>query len=183
MATQLPTELELIAGFVNSADLEGAEDEFDSPDALAKWLRERRLLDPGARLDEADLRAAKELREGLRQVLRGHHDPDEMNRASIEELNDIAGRLPLHIHFDPTGVPHLVPAEDGVSGALTALLARIPEAMSNGTWERLKACSLDSCQWAFFDHSKNQSRRWCSMKTCGNKSKTRDYRSRQKSGG
>src|SRR5688500_15616783 len=99
MAPQLPTGLDLIAGYVNTADLEGAEDELDSPDALAAWLQEHSLLGPETRLDEGDLHAARELREGLRQVLRGHHDPDEMDHSSIEELNGIAARLPLHVRF------------------------------------------------------------------------------------
>jgi predicted RNA-binding Zn ribbon-like protein len=55
--------------------------------------------------------------------------------------------------------------------------------MANGTWERLKACALhDTCEWAFYDWSKNRSGTWCDMKVCGNRSKARAYRERQKTG-
>jgi predicted RNA-binding Zn ribbon-like protein len=52
--------------------------------------------------------------------------------------------------------------------------------MADDTWNRLKACRLDNCQWAFYDTSKNRSRTWCSMKVCGNRAKARAYRERQR---
>jgi predicted RNA-binding Zn ribbon-like protein len=40
----------------------------------------------------------------------------------------------------------------------------------------------DQCGWLFMDDSKNGSRRWCSMQSCGNRAKAhRHYlRSKQK---
>ncbi|HET6726102.1 MAG TPA: ABATE domain-containing protein [Gammaproteobacteria bacterium] len=46
--------------------------------------------------------------------------------------------------------------------------------------ERLKMCPLEGCGWLFLDYSRNGSRHWCSMKTCGNVAKLRRYRARQK---
>jgi predicted RNA-binding Zn ribbon-like protein len=44
--------------------------------------------------------------------------------------------------------------------------------------DRLKQCAAESkCGWLFFDESKNNSRRWCSMDTCGAEAKMRRYRS------
>jgi predicted RNA-binding Zn ribbon-like protein len=37
-----------------------------------------------------------------------------------------------------------------------------------------------SCGWLFLDTSKNQSRRWCSMNTCGARDKMRRYHKRQR---
>jgi predicted RNA-binding Zn ribbon-like protein len=42
---------------------------------------------------------------------------------------------------------------------------------------RLHACASDTCRWLFLDTSKNRTRRWCDMKTCGNRAKARRYRS------
>ena len=53
--------------------------------------------------------------------------------------------------------------------------------MENDTWPRLKACRDDTCQWAFYDHSKNRSGHWCSMEVCGSRHKARQYRERRKS--
>jgi predicted RNA-binding Zn ribbon-like protein len=43
---------------------------------------------------------------------------------------------------------------------------------------QVKECS--GCGWLFLDTSKNQSRRWCSMNTCGARDKMRRYHKRQR---
>jgi predicted RNA-binding Zn ribbon-like protein len=40
----------------------------------------------------------------------------------------------------------------------------------------IRECTDPSCRWLFLDHSKNHSRRWCDMRTCGNRSKVRRFR-------
>nr|WP_249797977.1 ABATE domain-containing protein [Bradyrhizobium sp. 199] len=41
---------------------------------------------------------------------------------------------------------------------------------------RLKRCPQHDCHWLFIDRTKNRSRRWCEMATCGNRAKTRSRR-------
>jgi len=36
---------------------------------------------------------------------------------------------------------------------------------------RLKQCPPEDCRWLFIDRTKNGSRRWCEMATCGNRAK------------
>ncbi|PRF27001.1 CGNR zinc finger domain-containing protein [Burkholderia multivorans] len=36
---------------------------------------------------------------------------------------------------------------------------------------KVKRCANDACRWLFVDDSKNGSRRWCSMSSCGNRAK------------
>jgi len=43
---------------------------------------------------------------------------------------------------------------------------------------RIRVCAGPGCGWVFLDTSKNGSRRWCSMKDCGNREKTRRFRSK-----
>jgi predicted RNA-binding Zn ribbon-like protein len=46
--------------------------------------------------------------------------------------------------------------------------------------KKLKSCSDPTCGWLFLDISRNQSRRWCDMKDCGNRAKaSRFYRKKQ----
>jgi len=47
---------------------------------------------------------------------------------------------------------------------------------------RLRHCLNDQCGWLFMDDSKNGSRRWCSMRSCGNRAKAQRHylRSKQK---
>jgi predicted RNA-binding Zn ribbon-like protein len=90
--------------------------------------------------------------------------------------------LPLNVAFDSRGNPHVVPGQAGIAGALGGILSAVARAQAVGNWTRLKVCSMDTCQWAFYDRSKNRSGRWCSMGVCGNRAKTRSYRDRRRSG-
>jgi predicted RNA-binding Zn ribbon-like protein len=42
----------------------------------------------------------------------------------------------------------------------------------------VRECGKDTCGWLFLDTTKNHSRRWCDMKTCGNVMKVRRHRHR-----
>ena len=44
----------------------------------------------------------------------------------------------------------------------------------------VRACAAEDCRWLFLDISKNHSRRWCDMETCGNQAKARRHYSRKK---
>jgi len=46
---------------------------------------------------------------------------------------------------------------------------------------RLRQCPApDGCGWLFYDTSKNATRRWCSMRMCGNGAKARRFQRRQR---
>ena len=47
--------------------------------------------------------------------------------------------------------------------------------------DTVRVCASDSCDWLFIDTSKNHSRRWCNMKSCGNREKARRFYTRKKS--
>ena len=80
----------------------------------------------------------------------------------------------MTVAFDAGGTPRL--SGDDAVGQVLAIVA---VAAADGTWERLKACPADDCHWAFYDFSRNHSRTWCTMSTCGNRAKARTYRARQ----
>jgi predicted RNA-binding Zn ribbon-like protein len=176
----VPRELAAVQALVNTVDLlEDGEERLDSPEALRDFLVGQDLLAPSEPVGPDDLAMALELREALRAMLRVNHG-EPLDPAALEVINRAAAGLPLRVAFDPEGHPALGPGSAGCRGALAALLAGVAQASAQGTWERLKACSDESCQWAFYDRSKNRSGRWCSMRTCGNRTKTRAYRSRRR---
>ncbi|MGH8249758.1 MAG: CGNR zinc finger domain-containing protein [Steroidobacteraceae bacterium] len=47
---------------------------------------------------------------------------------------------------------------------------------------RIRSCANDECGWYYLDSSRNQSRRWCRMQSCGNQAKARAHYRRQRSG-
>jgi len=44
----------------------------------------------------------------------------------------------------------------------------------------VRVCAADDCRWLFLDTSKNHSRRWCDMKSCGNRAKARKHYTQKK---
>lgn len=177
-----PGSLGLVQSFVNSRwDLAGDQGEqLRSPEELAGWLRRRDLLKRGARLGEADLKRALEVREGLRALLFVNNGAPA-DAEAIEGLNRALGRLSLGIELGVARSPSLIPRDRGLDAALASIAAIVTVAQIDGTWQRLKACCGIHCGWAFYDHSRNQSGSWCSMSVCGSRAKARDYRRRRKS--
>src|SRR5205814_3396473 len=138
--------------------LESGKDAIATPSGLRAWLIEQRLLSESARVSGGDVRRAAALREGLRAALREHDDVE------LEGLNRELRSMPLHVQFNTSGEPTVAPVnEKGVEGAFAQLLSGIATAAAAGTWTRLQVCASDTCQWAFDDHSRNRSGRWCSM--------------------
>jgi predicted RNA-binding Zn ribbon-like protein len=86
----------------------------------------------------------------------------------------------VSVRFDADGGSALAPEQGGVDLALAPIYDAVFCAMTEGTWQRLKACREDTCQWAFYDRSKNRSATWCSMEVCGNRNKARAFRERHK---
>lgn len=63
--------------------------------------------------------------------------------------------------------------------ALGVILAAVVGAMADGTWPRMKACAADDCRYAFYDHTRNRSGRWCDVSGCGANARMRAYRRRR----
>jgi predicted RNA-binding Zn ribbon-like protein len=45
---------------------------------------------------------------------------------------------------------------------------------------KVRECGASDCRWLFLDTSKNRSRQWCSMSSCGNREKARRHYERVK---
>jgi predicted RNA-binding Zn ribbon-like protein len=179
---QAPGDLELVQRFVNTRDIEQATDELSSPAALAEWLAAAGLT--GGRVPKAgraELELALEQREALRGVLRAHagHAPA---RDTASDLTAIAANFEIRLGVDADGRIRPRATADGVRSGLVRLLLIAAEAGTAGTWPRLKACSADDCQWAFYDRSPTRNACWCSMQVCGSRSKSRAYRQRSAAG-
>lgn len=179
-STTPPAGAELLCAYANTLDVDVDADPSEAlPDAaaLTLWLRERGLLHGDEPADDGDLGLAITLRSGLREAMMLHHEGN--HTSPVPNLEAAATELPLQVTFDGTR-PRLAPVLGGVRGGLAWLLVAIAESQAEGTWVRLKLCIAEDCLLAFYDASKNHSRRWCSMGECGNRQKTRNYRARQR---
>ncbi|HYZ81058.1 MAG TPA: CGNR zinc finger domain-containing protein [Solirubrobacteraceae bacterium] len=176
---QAPGDLEHVRAFVNTLDVEQGAEQLTGPDELAQWLVQRGLAATGLTATAADLERAIGVREALRAVLLAHNGEAPAPQSAVAVLDQAALRSGLRLRFDDREAGALQPQADGVDGALGQLLAIVHEAAADGTWDRLKACRDQTCQWAFYDHTKNRSGAWCTMEVCGNRAKARAYRERR----
>jgi predicted RNA-binding Zn ribbon-like protein len=152
-----PEPLREVQQFVNSVDLE------HKLDWLPDWLDERRL--------GGEVERARALREALRALVLANNGA-AIDQPALELVNAAAARLPLQLGAD--GSLGIGEGRDALDGVVAIALG----AMLDGTWSRLKACR--NCCWSFYDYSPNRSATWCSMQICGNRKKTRAYRSRRR---
>src|SRR5918993_1033491 len=178
---ETPTGLERVRRLGRSRGGGEGTDELDGPDSLLGWFSGMGLLDDEAIADEEDLKRALALREGIRSLLLVNNG-EGVEPADLRELNRVAGSVCLRVRFDEDGGPTLGPESSGVSAALGRILAAVVRATDEGIWGRLKVCTNDACQWAFYDRSRNRSGKWCTMEVCGNRMKARTFRQRQASG-
>jgi predicted RNA-binding Zn ribbon-like protein len=159
-------DVELVVSFLNTLDVEQDTDVLDEPARWREWVTGQSLapaltgIPPGARLDQV-----RSVRDALRAAVIDGHEPGGA-------LPDTGGMVRVELH---RGVPTLV-AGDPV-GAVLAASARLAVL---GDWDRVKICPAEDCRWAFFDHSRNRSRTWCSMRVCGNRTKARNWRERER---
>ncbi len=176
--SQIPHDLEPVIDFINTLDVEKQVDSLTTPNELSSWLRAQELLsDDAPQARKADLSSAIELREALRALALANN----VNQGSPEAwatLDRAARAGKLSVHFNQGGDVDVRPDAPGITGALTVLLARVAAAVADGTWPRVKACRSDTCEWAFYDRSRNHSAVWCEMAVCGNRTKVRAYRER-----
>ncbi|WPO73371.1 CGNR zinc finger domain-containing protein [Streptomyces sp. KN37] len=160
-----PGGLTLVQELVNTLDLASGADALDTEAGRGAFG-----------LAPQDVDAARELRESLRAACLAHaghpaHGP-------VRELSELLAQGPLLVEVDgATGAASLVPAD---GSTLTARVASaIAEALTAGTWLRLKACEAVTCHWAYYDRSPAGRSRWCDMGVCGARAKMRAYRARK----
>lgn len=177
---QGPPQIRLIRDFVNTYEPQADVESLPSSDALRDWLVQQQLVPAeGAAVSDDDLATTLVVREGLRHVLLGHagHDPDP---ARIDAMRAALADLPMRLDLDVEGYRLVSIRTDPAGQALAQVLDAVRQATQDGTWPRLKVCARDTCRWAFYDASRNQVRRWCSMAGCGNYVKMkRAYASRK----
>lgn len=166
-------DVELLVSFAGTRTV--SRDEVGSPDRLAAWLEHVGLGPVGADVSLDDVTRARHLRAGIISLLReAHgHPPDARTVQAIEEITQRASmRITVRgpsLSLEPDGRP--------VDQALASIVAAFYRCQLSGEARRVKACK--ACGSPFFDTSKNRSRIWCDMATCGSQEKARAYRQRK----
>jgi len=71
-------------------------------------------------------------------------------------------------------------ADSELDAALRPVLESAVALMTSERMRRLRRCGNSTCYWLFLDETKNCSRRWCEMASCGNLMKVRRHRERHR---
>lgn len=156
-----------------------------APVDLLEWLRDAGLLAPrtvaalrdrwkGGRSLARTLEAARTLRAAVRDAAfhlqQGQPVPDSvlatLNRhlradRPWTEIVRVGGKLRLEQRFEPRRAEDLLVP---VAWAAARLLCDADPLL-------IKQCHGLNCVLFFYDETKNHARRWCSMRTCGNRAK------------
>lgn len=169
------TERDLLLQFFWTRD---ETDAIGTPAKLKDWLVGLGLLGAEEVVTDDDVRLARHFRAAALGLCATHsgYPSDPRSAATIDELN---AKAPLKVTVGPYGRLDVEPGGTGVAKALSSLLAIGYKATVAGEFVRFKACK--GCGWAFFDESKNGSKIWCDMGSCGTRAKMKAYRARKKS--
>jgi predicted RNA-binding Zn ribbon-like protein len=132
------------------------------------------------------LASTAELREALAKVLYGRIDGTRLPSGQIQVLEQQFHAAALHRRL-LAGKSHLDWSWYGVERKAEIPLWMLAQAASvllvSSDAELIKDCGDPTCRWLFLDVSKNHTRRWCDMKTCGNRMKARRHHARAQEDG
>jgi len=197
----IPKPFELLAGHValdlvntlnNRFSQAGPEELLASYDDLLRFASQSGLLTgPQAkklkRLDASPaeraevLREVKELRETLAAIAYAQLDGQDPSASALVTLEGYFKQASLHRHLTAHQLRPVWSwrSLDCQVMAPLWLLAQstVDFLLSEGASE-LRCCASETCRWLFLDASKNQTRRWCDMKVCGNRMKARRFYAR-----
>ena len=65
-----------------------------------------------------------------------------------------------------------------VGQAMSVMAREAVELFSSEERERIRECAAADCALVFYDESRSNNRRWCSMQRCGNRAKVRKHRTK-----
>lgn len=186
---------QLCLDFINTVHDRTVDDVRDYLNSYADvllWCRKTGALSPGEieELNEMPSSATKGADAALDRVKEGREILYLIFRSVVrkEQISDAAAafnRLLRHamaheeLKFDGGHEP--LPGWQGGPNPDKPLFAVVRSArdlLLSGELHRVKECK--ACGWLFFDKSKNNSRRWCDMQTCGSAVKARRYYRRKK---
>ena len=188
----------LCINFANSYDNVAPGERLDfltSYTDFARWSRHAELVSAAdaralvelAREDEeaavAVFERALALRAALRSALRQIAGRGAVDAADLATIHREYARAIEAIYLTPAGDRFdwdWQPRSPQLDQPLWPIALSAIELLTRDDTRRIKLCASHDCGWLFYDHSKNRSRRWCSMEGCGSQDKMRRLYRRRK---
>ena len=183
----LEDQRDLLVDLVNTLHRPDDDDLLADPRA-ASWLRQRAPANdndeaspavgyPGGSTDGQQLRMLRDLREGLRE-LAGANNGREPDEQILDQARQALEASPFIMTLQPGALRPLAATPGDAAQVFADAAAAYLAVAVTSSWKRVKTCANPGCQWAYVDASRNGSRRWCDMASCGNAAKQRAFRRR-----
>ncbi|HLL78475.1 MAG TPA: ABATE domain-containing protein [Ktedonobacteraceae bacterium] len=131
----------------------------------------------------AALVRAVDVREALYRIFYAISQGDEPHEHDMAVLNSELARAMSHASLVLRGDGYAwdwSASQPELDVVLWHVVRSAAELLTSNKLSDVRACAADDCRWLFLDISKNHSRRWCDMQTCGNQAKARRHYSRKK---
>lgn len=145
---------------------------------LAKWG-----LDAPVPAATADLDAARRLRALLLELAARVLDGGTIPADGIGALNAALAGAPVRRTLEAGGehayAVRLGPAATGWTVVLGEVAASFARTLAEMDPARIRLCANPDCRWAFYDDTRNGSKRFCEPSTCGNLMRVRRFRRRR----
>jgi predicted RNA-binding Zn ribbon-like protein len=180
------------ADFVNTADWTGqgpANERLPDYAALVRWAAEAGLVPPATaeRLRRAGAARPRQaaavhagalrVREVLRALLAGTASGRRVS-GPLRQLNALLGET-----MGRRELVESVPArwtwrgmDQRLDSVLWPVIRSAAELLASPEAKQVRMCAGPECGWVYVDRSRNGLRRWCRMRTCGTREKSRRRR-------
>jgi predicted RNA-binding Zn ribbon-like protein len=147
----------------------------------AARLRQLAVEAPGKALSA--LRDAIRLRDAIYDVFAAVAQRRAIPGPALATLNEAVRSAAPHaqiVHANRRFASAWIEPERHLDSMLWPLSRAAAELLTGGDLGHVRQCAAEDCSWLFLDTTKNHRRRWCDMKTCGNRDKARRYYQRTK---
>jgi len=186
---------DLALDFLNTRPVQDGEAMELLPDfaAILRWSQTAGLLSPH---DAADLErqwgqsaearrtveAIRGFRENFRKEVLEWEQGHAVHRSAIDEVNRLMTSYPMSTRLKTNGKelePELYFKPRRPEDLFAPLAHAVAMLLANANRDRVRKCG--QCVLHFVDTSKKGTRRWCSMRLCGNRLKVAAYAARERS--
>lgn len=143
-----------------------------TPSALRDWLHQAGFDD--AEPTEEDLSRVLRLRDLATRIVDAHlAGRDQPPRTVVAELNGMLDSQPGTLRIVTTKADAELQFRPAATAQLPQhqLTCEVAELITDTDPHRLRRCDGPSCVLVFLDTTRNRSRRWCAMESCGNRAK------------
>ncbi|MBU9182005.1 ABATE domain-containing protein [Burkholderia multivorans] len=114
------------------------------------------------------------LREALYRLFLAQAEQREPQAEDLKQVGAFLAEAPPRValaRVDGRYAWRIEPPGATLGALLSPVLWSATDLLGGVRLAKVKRCANDACQWLFVDDSKNGSRRWCSMSSCGNRAK------------